>query len=91
MPNLSSSPWIDLGSSPERVLKTHFSNQVAHLFADPRSATGCTGLPSPISGKTHLMPTHDSLGLDYGYVVKNALRVTTIDFRRWRPIWFSAT
>jgi hypothetical protein len=32
-----------------------------------------------------------SRGLDYGYGVKNALRVTTIDFRRWRPIWFSAT
>jgi hypothetical protein len=58
--------------------QTHFSNQVAHLFADPRSAPERTGLPPPISGKTHSMPTHDSLGPDDGYGVKNA-RAATIE------------
>jgi hypothetical protein len=28
------------GGAPQRVLKTHSSDQVAHLFVDPRSATG---------------------------------------------------
>src|SRR5476649_2327549 len=28
---------MDLGSSPERILKTHSSDKVAHLFSDPRS------------------------------------------------------
>jgi hypothetical protein len=36
---------VDLGSAPERVLKTHPSDQVAHLFADPWSATARTGFP----------------------------------------------
>ena len=36
------------------------------------------GLPSPISGKTHSMPTHNSLGPDDGYGVKNA-RAATIE------------
>ena len=69
---------MDLGSAPERVLKTHSSDQIAHLFADPRSAPERTGLPSPVSGKTHSMPTHDSLGPDDGYGVKNA-RTATIE------------
>src|SRR5713101_6424046 len=62
---------MDLGSAPERVLKTHSSDQVAHLFADPRSAAERTGLPSPVSGKTHSMPKHDSLRPDDGNDVKN--------------------
>src|SRR5438034_4195484 len=69
---------MDLGSAPEWVLKTHSSDKVAHLFADPRSAPERTGLPSPISGKAHSMPTHDSLGPDDGYGVKNA-RTATIE------------
>src|SRR5216684_943850 len=69
---------MDLGSAPERVLKTHSSDKVAHLFADPRSAPERTGLPSPISGKADSMPTHDSLGPDDGYGVKNA-RAATIE------------
>src|SRR5713226_8000755 len=69
---------MDLGSAPERVLKTHSSDQVAHLFADPRSTPERSGLPSPISGKTHSMPTHNSLGPDDGYGVKNA-RTATIE------------
>jgi hypothetical protein len=69
---------MDLGSAPQRVLKTHSSDKVAHLFADPRSASERTGLPPPISGKTPSMPTHDSLGPDDGYGVKNA-RAATIE------------
>jgi hypothetical protein len=64
--------------TPERVLKAHSSDQVAHLFADPRSAAKRTGLPSPVSGKTRSMPTHDSLGPDDGNGVKNA-RTATIE------------
>jgi hypothetical protein len=69
---------MDLGSAPERVLKAHSSDQVAHLFADPRSAPERTGFPPPISGKTHSMPTHDSFGPDDRYGVKNA-RAATIE------------
>src|SRR3954465_3528643 len=69
---------MDPGSAPQRVLKTHSPDQVAHLFADPRSASERTGLPSQISGKAHSMPTHDSLGPDNGYGVKNA-RTATIE------------
>jgi hypothetical protein len=36
------------------------------------------GLPSPISGKAHSMPTHYSLGPDDGYGIKNA-RTATIE------------
>jgi hypothetical protein len=42
-------------------LQTHSSDQVAHLFGDPRAASEWTGLPSPIRGKTHSMPTHHCL------------------------------
>src|SRR5258707_5822732 len=38
---------MNLGSAPERVLKTHSSDKVAHRFADQRSAPERTGLPSP--------------------------------------------
>jgi len=31
---------MDLGGAPEWVLKAHSSDQVAHLFGDPRSAAG---------------------------------------------------
>jgi hypothetical protein len=31
---------MDLGGAPERVLKAHSSDQVAHLFGDPWSAPG---------------------------------------------------
>src|ERR1700730_9219563 len=63
---------MNLGSAPKRVLKTHSSDQVAHLLADPRPASERTGLPSPIRGKTHSMPTHHRLGSDDGYGIKNA-------------------
>src|SRR3954468_17137231 len=67
-----------LGSSPERVLKAHSSDQVAHLFAHPRSTAKRTGLPSPVGGKAHSVPTNDSLGRDDGYGVENA-RTATIE------------
>src|ERR1700730_8678817 len=67
---------MDPGSAPERVLKAHSSDQIAHLLVDPRSTPERTGLPPPISGKTHSMPTHDSLGPDDCYCVKNARAAT---------------
>src|SRR5436190_18770839 len=69
---------MHLGSSPERVLKAHSSDQIAHLFAHPWSTAERTGLPSPVGGKAHSMPTHHSLGPDDGYGVKNA-RTATIE------------
>ena len=67
---------MDPGRSPQRVLKAHSSNEVAHLLADPRSAPRGAGLPSPVSGKTHSMPAHDGLRSDNGYGVKNARTAT---------------
>src|SRR5262245_51999776 len=69
---------VDPGRAPQRVLKTHSSDQVAHLSRDPRSATGRAGFPSPVAGKTLAMPTHDSLGPDDAQGIQNA-RVTTIE------------
>src|SRR5471030_1968594 len=63
---------MDLGRSPERVLKAHSSDQVANLPIDPRSATEWTGLPSPVSGEPHSVPAHDRLGPDNGYGVQGA-------------------
>jgi hypothetical protein len=54
---------MDLGGAPKRVLKTHSSDQLAHLFSDPRPASRRTGFPSPVCGKTASMPAHDGLGL----------------------------
>src|SRR5260370_26069033 len=68
---------MDLGSAPQRVLKTHSSDEIAHLFADLRSAAERTGFPSPVGGKAHSMPTHDSLGLDARNGVKYARPATT--------------
>jgi len=60
-----------LGSAPERILKTHSSDKVAHLFADPRSATAPTR-----SGEAHSVPTHNSFGPDDGYDIKDARKAT---------------
>ena len=67
---------VDLGSAPQRILKTHSSDKVAHLFPDPRSATERTRLPSPVSGEAHSVPTHNSFGPDDGYGIKNARKAT---------------
>jgi hypothetical protein len=67
---------MDLGSAPQRVLKTHSSDQIAHLFAEPRSAPGRTRLPAPVGAKAHSMPTHDSVGPDDGNSVKDARPAT---------------
>jgi|ERR1019366_4635307 hypothetical protein len=69
---------VDLGSAPQRVLNTHSSDQIAHLFADPWPATARTGFPSPIRGEAHSVPMHNCLGPDDGYGVKNA-RIATIE------------
>src|SRR5262249_15624570 len=42
---------VNLGRAPQRVLKTHSSNQVAHLTGDPRPAPRRAGFPSPVAGK----------------------------------------
>src|SRR5262249_21249838 len=62
----------------QRVLKTHSSDQVAHLSSDPRSPTRRAGSPSPVAGKTLAMPTHDSLGPDDAHGIQNT-RVATIE------------
>ena len=67
---------MDLGSAPEWILKTHSPDKVAHLFADPRSATERTRRPSPVSGEAHSVPTHNSFGSDDGYGIKNTRKVT---------------
>src|SRR5260221_11043706 len=69
---------MDLGGTPQRVLKTHASDELAHLFADPGSGPGRTRLPAPVGAKAHSMPTHNRLGPDDGYGVKNA-RTGTIE------------
>ena len=38
---------VDMRRTPERVLKAHSSDKVAHLFVDLRSATERAGFPSP--------------------------------------------
>jgi hypothetical protein len=62
---------VDVRRPPERVLETHSSNKVAHLFVDPRSATERAGLPSPERSETLAVPTHDRLGSDDRYGVKD--------------------
>src|SRR5262249_40040430 len=69
---------VNPGRAPQRVLKTHSSDQVAHLFGDPRPAPGRAGFPSPVAGKTFAMPAHHSLGPDDAVSIKNA-RVATIE------------
>jgi hypothetical protein len=67
---------MDLGCAPERILKTHSADKVAHLFSDPRSATERTRLPPPVSGKARSVPTHNRLGPDEGYGIKDARKAT---------------
>jgi hypothetical protein len=57
---------VDLGSAPERVLNTHSSDQIAHLFADPWSATARTGFPSPVRGEIETHDVHDALDSRHG-------------------------
>jgi hypothetical protein len=67
---------ICIMNAPERILKTHSSDKVAHLFSDPRSATERTRLPSPVSGEAHSVPTHNGFGPDDGYGIKNVRKAT---------------
>jgi hypothetical protein len=67
---------MNLGRAPQRVLKTHSSDQLAHLSGDPRPAPGRAGFPSPVAGKTLAMPAYDSLGSDDGDGVKDVRAAT---------------
>jgi hypothetical protein len=66
---------VDLGSAPQRVLNTHSSDRIAHLFADPWPATARTGFPSPIRGEAHSVPTHSGLAM----VTAPRMRTATIE------------
>jgi hypothetical protein len=81
---------VDLGSAPQRVLKTHSSDQIAHLFVNPWSATARARFPSPVRGEARSMPTHNSLGPDDGYGVKNTRTAIMHDSRQFvtcRRLW----
>ena len=85
---------MDLRGAPERVLKAHSSDQVAHLFGDPRPAPGGTRLPSPVSGETHSMPAQDGLRPDDGNSVKDGRTApiepdeqSTVDPTQMRSTW----
>src|SRR5580765_8120376 len=67
---------MDVRSTPERALKAHSSDQVTHLLSDPRSATERARLPSPERTEAVTMPTHDCLGSDDCYGVKDARKAT---------------
>ena len=54
---------MDAGCTPERVLKAHSSDKVAHLFGNPWSASETRGLPPPVSREALSMPTHDVSGV----------------------------
>src|SRR5262249_4730992 len=69
---------VDLGRAPQRVLKTHSSDQHGYLLGDPRPPATRAAFPSPVAGKTPAMPAHDSLGPDDTQGIQNA-RVTTIE------------
>src|SRR3982074_192563 len=47
---------MEFGGAPKSVLQGHSPDQVAYLFADPRSASERTGLPPPVGGEAHSMP-----------------------------------
>jgi len=68
---------MDLGGTPQRVLKTHSSDQVALFFGDRWTPARRTGFPSPVGGKTPSVPAHYGLGPDDGYGLKEA-RATAI-------------
>src|SRR5262245_17369946 len=63
---------MHLGGTPQRVLKAHSSDQVAHLLGDARAASPRPGCPPPISGKTLAMPAYHRFWLDDGYGIKDA-------------------
>src|SRR6516165_7104155 len=76
---------VNLGSAPQRVLKTHSSDQLAHLSGDPRPAPRGAGSPSPVVGQTLAMPAHNSLGPDDAHGIQNA-RVATIELDEQRAV-----
>jgi hypothetical protein len=63
---------VNMRRTPEGVLEAHSSDKVAQLFVDLRSATERAGFPSPEGTEAFAMPTHDRLGPDNCYCVKDA-------------------
>src|ERR1035441_8721977 len=63
---------VDMRRTPERVLKAHSLDKVAHLFVDLRSAAERTGFPSPERTEAFAMPIHDRLRSDNRYGIKDA-------------------
>ena len=64
--SLSSSPWI-LGAP-----QSGFSKLIRRMSSRPRPATAKAGFPPPVGSKAHTMPTHDRLGPDNRYCIKDA-------------------
>ena len=50
---------VDVRRTPERILETHSSNKVAHLFVDLRSAAAGTGFPPPERTEAFVMAYSD--------------------------------
>jgi hypothetical protein len=51
-------------------------DQVSHLLANPGPAAEPTRFPSPVCGKSQSVPTHNRLGSDDNYGVKNARKAS---------------
>jgi len=62
---------MDAGCTPERVLKAHSSDKLAHLLGNPWSASETTGLPPPVSREALSVPTHNRFGLNDRYGSKD--------------------
>jgi len=74
-----------LSGAPQRILKVHPSDQVAHLLGDPRAASRRPGFPPPVSGKALAMPAHQGLGPDDGDGINDA-RAAPIEPDEQSPI-----
>lgn len=68
---------VDVRRTAKRVLETHSSDKVAHLFVNPRSTTERAGFPSSERTEALAMLAYDRLGPDDRYGVKDARKATT--------------
>jgi len=77
---------VDMRRTPKRVLKAHFLDKVADLFVDLRSASERAGFPSPKRTEAFAMPTHDRLGSDNRYGIKDTRKAAMSQTNRARSI-----